>query len=1271
MASERNLLGRLRRLGYVLAAAMCLLLLHAPWALAQVDEGSVTGTVLDPAGAVVPNAQVTLLNTDQGIKLETHTGSSGEYVFSPVRIGHYTVTAAAPGFETTTQQNLTVAVGQELGVNINLKTGAATETVTVTEAPPQLQTEEGSVGQVVTERTVNSLPLNGRNFTFLAQLGAGVNTAQADTRGNSASGAFTANGLRPAQNNYLLDGIDNNSNAVDFLNGTNFVILPPVDAIQEFKVQTADYSAELGRAAGAVLNATIKSGTNSLHGSVWEFFRNDKLDAADYFETQGKGELRFNQFGASAGGPILKNKAFFFGDYEGFRRVQGNTASGISVPTAAERNSGYTDLSDLITGQGGNNSANDRTDGLGRQIPFGTVMDPASTRLVPNGSVDPVTGRTASQANTPAGTPVPVRDPINTSCALNSSSFDGCTLNQLPAARLDPNAVKLLNLYPTPTNGSLSGNYVSSPHLYEHRNAFDTRVDFNPTQKDQLFFRFSYVDDPQFIPGPFGGIADGGAFQQGLQTAKSDQAVLGYTHVFTPSTINVVHVGFNHLHTTRYGPEGTVSGIPAQYGIQGIPQSTENGGLPAIVISGLSELGSNDFLPSDEVSQTLQITDDFTKVYGKNSFKMGVEYQDIHFNTLQPAYSRGEFDFNCNHSGNGNYVGVPGKCGDNVQKAQFLLTPTTSAVGGPDGIGGANEIHASNISKTYDTRGYLAGYFQDDVKVSPQLTLNLGLRFDYFTPISEANGGQANFVQTGAPNGTPTYLIPASGKDVRALSDSFISLAAKDGITIESTDRYGKGLVKTEKTNFAPRVGFAYSVNPRLVVRGGVGLFFNSFENQGYGPNIGENYPFIYNFDFYGTTDSAPLGTGSNPYAGCATAGVGGSSPIGTGLSCTSFTPTAVNASGLGLQGLQFKSKTPRTFSSNLSVQYALTHSISAQLAYVLTDASSLQIGIGDNEPLQLVPANTSLTPTATQAASYIPFPDFGENSSYEQTVGSSIYNGLQAKVEQQLSNGLNFLAAYTFSKTLTDADDLLNGGSLPGFRAPWVPGLGPRFDWALASFDIRNVFHLSGGYELPFGKGKMLLANSGKLANNVVGGWSSNFIVTLQDGQPLGFSCPTSTTSGTGCNDILVPGQSQKLGIHKDANGQVNWIGNPAAFQQPCELGVNGPIPNSPTGCVPAAGAAALGGGPSTTYGPGFQRVDFSLFKAIQFSERISAQFRAEFFNILNHPNFNSPNFGGNGVTAISNSGNFNSSTFGEIGSTRDAPFDPRQIQFALKLYY
>src|SRR5258705_4452218 len=317
---------------------------------AQVDTGSISGTINDASGAVIGNATVTLTNEGTSASLSTAVAADGGYKFSPVRIGSYKLSASSPGFQTTEQRNVVVNVGASVVLNFVLKPGQVTETVEVTTSTPVLETQEASVGQVVNSRNVNNLPLNGRNFTFLAQLAAGVNTPQADTRGNAASGAVSANGSRPAQNNYLLDGIDNNSDTVDFLNGTNFVVLQPVDAIEEFKVQTSGFSAEYGRSGAAVLNATIKSGTNEFHGSAWEFFRNDKLDAADFFENAGgtpKRALRQNQFGISAGGPVVipkrfngPNKVFFFGDYEGLPRAQGTILT-CSVPTAAEHASGY------------------------------------------------------------------------------------------------------------------------------------------------------------------------------------------------------------------------------------------------------------------------------------------------------------------------------------------------------------------------------------------------------------------------------------------------------------------------------------------------------------------------------------------------------------------------------------------------------------------------------------------------------------------------------------------------------------------------------------------------------------------------------------------------------------------------------------------------------------------------------------------------------------------------------------------------------------------
>jgi uncharacterized protein YlzI (FlbEa/FlbD family) len=292
----------------LLAMIAGILLLGVKPAIAQMDEGTILGTVRDSSGATINGATVTLTNEGTDATLTFTTGSDGEYKFTPLKIGSYKVSATGSGFETTTQVKIRVDVGSSVVIDFALKPGQTTQTIEVTAEQPILETQSGSVGQVVDQRSVDDLPLNGRNFTFLAQLGAGVNTPQSDTRGNAASGAFTANGQQPSLNNYLLDGIDNNSDTVDFLNGTNFVVLPPVDAISEFKVQTTDFSAEFGRSGAAVLNATTKSGTNEFHGDAWEFFRNDKLDAANFFENAGgipKGDLQQNQFGFTAGGPVV------------------------------------------------------------------------------------------------------------------------------------------------------------------------------------------------------------------------------------------------------------------------------------------------------------------------------------------------------------------------------------------------------------------------------------------------------------------------------------------------------------------------------------------------------------------------------------------------------------------------------------------------------------------------------------------------------------------------------------------------------------------------------------------------------------------------------------------------------------------------------------------------------------------------------------------------------------------------------------------------------
>jgi len=1245
---------------------------------AQVDAGAVLGTVKDSSGAVVPRAKLSLTNEETGLTFTTVAGPDGNFVFSPVKIGSYTLKAEFEGFQTAIYKDVSVEVQQHVVVNVTLQPGRVTQTVEVTGAAEQLQTQSASVGQVVGSREVNNLPLNGRNFTFLAQIVAGVNTPQADTRGNAASGAFSANGERPAQNNYLLDGIDNNSNTIDFLNGTNFVVLPPVDAVQEFKVQTSDYSAEQGRAGGAILNATIKSGTNELHGDVWEFLRNDVLDGADFFEDSGgiqKGEFRQNQFGFTIGGPVViphvfngRNKFFFFGDYEGLRRVQGSVFTN-SVPTGLERNSGYTNLAELVTEQTGNSTSMDL---LGRTFPFGTVFDPATTRPVVCGTTDAVTGLpapTCASQGQPAGTTLtyisdPFYGPGGTSPVGNIMDFTGscpsptaCLLNQIPAGRLDPNAIKLLNLYPDAQRAGIVNNQTSNPNLTENRNAFDTRVDFNQSDKDQIFGRFSFVDDPQLIPGPFGGIADGGAFQQGLQTALSNQGAVGWTRTLSPTTVNEARVGITYIHTTRYDPEGNTLGIPAMFGIQDVPQVPENGGLPELLIGGLNTLGTNQFLPSDEVNNTFQATDNFSKALGNHSFKVGVEFQHIKFSALQPVSSHGYFDFN------GTYTGS-----DNTGIAQLLLSPVASILpagdGGIDFVGGADNVQTSNISLIDDMHNYYGTYFQDDWKVTPKLTLNLGLRWEHFGLPEEVHGRQANFVP-GVPFSTAAYLVPDSTKNrnLFATTPSFNDALATDGIALQFDKTPELGTA--QNSNFAPRFGFAYQITPKLVMRGGYGVFYGGFEVQN-GNNQGNSFPYEFLFNISSPDSYTPITVPglANAPAGCANAYT-----FELGFACTPLDPSLVPGFGVSLTGLQTNFQTPYTEGWNLSLEYAFTPTLSLTVGYVGNTTRHLELFKGSNNVSQILPPNTCLEAPACPGQnpnniSYVPFPDFSTGTTYQTTDGDSYYDGLQTTLEKRYAAGLNLLATYTWSRCRSDASDLLNGTSIGfnGYRAVDVPGAGIQADYGDCDFDIRHVVHFSGGYELPFGRGKPFLGDASRKLNLLVGGWSTQWIATIEGGQPITLPCDDGPAAGVGCDDFIIPG------MNRHGSGAPDHFLNPAAFTQPCPP----PAFIQPSTCVPGlTGLALLGGTASQVSGPAIARLDFSVFKDFQLSDRFRLQFRSEFFNILNHPTFNAPGFGGNGVIAIPGSTDFLNSAFGEIGSTRFPFNDPRQIQFALKLYY
>ena len=1177
---------------------------------AQVDTGAIVGTVRDTSQAVIPGVKVTLTNEATGVTQTATSSSTGEYIFAPVKIGTYSVVAEFQGFQRVDHPHVTVNVQQRVLLDFVLPPGEMTQTVSVTGEAPLLQSEDAAVGQVIGARAINNLPLNGRNYTFLAQLSAGVTFDQQDTRGLGATGSFAANGLRPAQNNYLLDGIDNNVNLVDFLNGTAFVVKPPVDAIAEFKMQTDNYSAENGRSAGAILNATIKSGTNEFHGNAWEFLRNDKLDAANFFENAGgipKGEYRQNQFGATFGGPLRKNKTFFFMDYEGTRIRQASPSLN-TVPTNLERNSGYTNLSELLT-QGGT-----RTDILGRTTALGQVFDPSTTRAISCGVSDPVTG---------IKPPCPSGVSTGSQIGFAREPFPG---NIIPASRLDPNAIKLLNLYPLPTNSALFNNYAADPVINNQADQFDVRGDQNFSEKDSLFVRASYVDNPEHIPGPFPGLADGGSFAQGIQTAVSNNDAVSETHTFSPTLVNEARLGFNRIHTTRVQPFANEIGASAQFGIQGVPAGPSNGALGSFFLTGLTTLGSNEFLPSIEYSNTLQFTDNLTKNLGRQSIKVGFEYQHLRFSIFQPPAGRGAWTFS------GAYTEVPETGGGNTGLAQMLLTPIPGTVAGASNfVGGADDVYASNLANTDMFHNYDGAYFQDDVKITSKFTLNLGLRWEYFGQLGERYGAQSNF----QPSGTsaPSEFLLSNKRCSTPLSSNFLAAAQTDNIDIVCSSLTGLG--HSQLTNFSPRAGFAYQITPKFVVRGGYGLFYGGFENSVVETYV--DFPFQFSLGYPELVPNAPV-TFPNGSIGT----------LETGLTGIPLTPASVEPAGVSFTGEDFHTKTPYTQGYNLTLQYQLTPNQTVQLGYVGNTVRHLGVYINPNQPREILPPGLN-------SYNYAPYPDFTNSITYSSYAGDSYYNSLQANYERRFSAGISVLANFTWSKCRTDASDVLNGTAI-FFRAPMLQNFGIQGDYGLCDFDIPKVVHVSGNYELPFGHGRRYLSNSRGVVDGLIGGWSTNWILTLQDGQPWTVGCVISTTSGYGCDALLVPGQSITAGPHNVDH----WI-NPAAFQSPPVATTIGQSDYSP-----------LGGAPTQFYGPGFHRMDFSAFKNFRVTEKTKLEFRAEIFNLTNHPNFSPPGFGGNGVVAAPGSLDYTSpSSFGKITSTRDFQNDQREIQFALKFYF
>ena len=1135
----------------VCLAILCVALSLPAWA--QKDAGGIVGTVKDATGAVLAKAKVTVADVDRGTHLETETNDSGEYVASPLRVGRYTVTVEHSGFKRAVTVPVSLDVQQRIALDVTLQVGQISESVEVTGAAPLLETETSELGQVVDNKRVANLPLNGRNFAQLALLTAGTAPSEPGARDEGGYG-FSANGARSLQNNFLLDGVDNNSNLPDLLNETNYVIQPSVEALEEFKVQTNAYSAEFGRGNGAIINATIKSGTNKFHGSAYEFLRNEKFDAKNFFDDPNSriAPYKQNQFGVTIGGPIVRNRTFFFADYEGLRIRQAQTITSF-VPTDAQRAGDFSDQLDLTQQTG--------TDCGGHPTFVGEIFD---ARNAGNG------------------------------CGV-AFQYDGAgmPLNIIPQNRLDPLALAFTKLYPEPNVNGDGFNNLTNPVRQQTRNNFDVRIDQKFTEKDYGFFRFSYEDQPSLIPGPFdttGG--DGGGFFSGDEDNAYRSFATSWTHLFRNNLTNEFRLGYNRVNSQRQQINANKSSeelLNFPGGFPGIPNVPGNGGLPQLTFNDISQIGSPTFLPSHEVQNTYGLSENLTWVHGNHSFKFGTDIRSEEFTIFQPAAPRGTLDFG------------PGLTDDPANPFSGGSGFASFLVGLSDG-GSINNLH--NIDYHHQVYAF---YGQDDWRVTPKLTLNLGLRYELFTTIKERNNELGTFdLSTGrliVPKGVNAQLTP--------------QLAAIFPVEATGTP----GLISPDTNNFAPRIGLAYQATNKMVVRAGYGIFYGGDEAGPYSnPSMGFNPPFFVSKNF-----NQPCGTSSaNPATvDCSLPGI---PTLASGFPANSLTDPEPPPLFFSLDP---KLVTPYMQQWHLSTQYELPSNTVFEVTYAGSRGLKQYIYLNGN---QAAPNPDPDLPFADRR----PLPQLDGFVGWFRSAGQSNYNSLQLRAEKRFSHGLTFLASYTWAHALDIASNAdlgaQNGGDFRYFKDP-------QAEYGNSDFDIRHRFVFSYLYELPIGHGKRLFSDASGVANQIIGGWQVGGI--------------TSVSAGNWFTILDDNGVA-----NSDGQQRPDLIGDPRAA--PC-------VPNTSFNtCAFADPAAGSFGNVSrnSVQGPGYQIWDFSLFKNFPVTETTKLEFRAEFFNVFNHPNLQ---FAKSGPQNSINTTTFGTPEFGFLTAARD----PRQIQLALKFSF
>ncbi len=1119
---------------------MLLTLAGTPHLLAQVESGKVLGEVLDSSGAAIKGAEVTVTNVDTGVTHKVATGGSGEYAVAELQPGNYTVSVEQPGFKKAVQPAFKLDINQVVRVDVTLVPGVVSEHIEVSAVEPLIESQTSSTGQVIEETQVHDLPLNGRDFVQLAYLSPGVNQGEIgavqqggipeNERGN---GSIHVNGLMATNNNFLLNGFDNNEQQIGFE-----VLQPPVEAIDEFKVQTSNFGADIGK-GGAVVNVVIKSGTNNFHGSAFEFLRNSYMDAKNFFDDPNSPIAPFkqNQFGGTLGGPIFKNKTFFFADYQGTRVRESQTFIS-TVPTGAERTGDFSDL--LVQDTQGN-------------IIGGQIYDPLTT--------DPVTNqRVAFPGNI---------IPPCVGTTRRSATGGSC---------LDPAALNVMNLFPQPNipGAGNANNFLYNPVASNNQDSVDTRVD-HQWRSESISATFSFGNVVSTQPDPFPGKAGGGSFSGNIHN-KAYVAGINDVHSFSSTKINDFKIGY-----TRY----TVNAVPffanedlaTELGIPGIniASNPNTGGMPNIMISGYSALGNQDWFPEILNENNYQLKDSFTWTHGRHSFKVGgdvIRRQHGFFQTQNP---RGDFTFDQQFTENINdTTDDPGS-----SLASFLLgNPIYSF---RDGLAGSFGMSWWEIST----------YFMDDFRVSPKLTLNLGLRYDIYTPMVEEHNRIANF-----DFATGEFVAP--------------SLAGAS----DTAD------VQTNYKNFAPRIGFAYTPfnDSKTVVRGGYGIFYSLQADQ-------NDAELAYNPTGLFGNQTIQFNANSIPNLQLSTGFATPSDPSG-GLPPSSLSDPSGRASAI-----LFHNPTPSIQEWNLNVERQLAKDTILQVAYVGVHGVHLTYLRNLNQALQPLDSNFEVCPTPTD-----PYCADGLGSNYGRpfynTVpqiaairtsandASMISHSLQVRFEKRFSAGWTMLAGYTFQHSIGVADEDEVVGPEPQNTYDM------RAERGDVSPDFRHQFTAAWTYELPFGPGKRYLNSDGPV-RWVAGGWQLNGIITMYSGQavtPLLSYDDTNTGSGGARPNVYANPyaftNATEAGCPTNSQTLQCWY-NPVAYGQVSPTTFNYPA------LAPGQTFARLYGnaGPGSLRGPAQYNVDFSAFKEFKLREALSLELRGEAFNLFNTPQFAPPN--------------------------------------------